>query len=247
MNSDRKVIVVTGGATGVGPYIAWDLMEADTSRTVVVVDTDWEKVGATMEVINQLGGCAAGYRTDLCKEWDVRRTINGVIKHFGRIDTLVNSAVISPRSLWDGLHWAHVRHMQKDFWDNVLATNLSATYLFTKSVLPHMEGARSGHIVNVYDPTMHASLGTCVYAVAREGIRVFTRSVAEEIRQFNVCIVAMSLVEETFATEDAPEDIRNSFPGPDIMENRFALAAEADMALSGHLLTLREGRLDIVV
>ena len=47
------------------------------------------------------------------------------------------------------------------------------------------------------------------------------------------------------ATEDAPEEVRRTMPGPESAGNRFTLAAEAGMELSGHRLTLKEGRLVI--
>jgi NAD(P)-dependent dehydrogenase (short-subunit alcohol dehydrogenase family) len=84
--------------------------------------------------------------------------------------------------------------------------------------------------------------GACIYVVTKDAIRTFTRYVAEEEREYGVCVVAMS-PGGAIATEDAPEEARARMAGVDSIGNRFALAAEAPMELSGQLLDLNNGRL----
>jgi len=137
--------------------------------------------------------------------------------------------------------------MSKPFWDRVIETNLGGTFLWTRHVLPHMEAQRAGHIVNLYGGTdpKQMGVGGCAYAVSKEAIRMFTRHVAEEEREWNVCVVAVS-PGVAIATEEAPEDVRRRLPGPEYLENVFVLALQADMTLTGQLLQLRDGQLAIV-
>jgi NAD(P)-dependent dehydrogenase (short-subunit alcohol dehydrogenase family) len=137
-----------------------------------------------------------------------------------------------------------VRDMEKNFWDKVMGTNLGGTFLCTKHALPYMQERRSGHIINLYGGSPPKTLGSCVYSVSKDAIRTFTRFVAEEVREFNICVVSVS-PGGAIATEDAPEEARRTMPGPESAGNRFILAAEAGMELSGQRLTLKDGVLQV--
>ena len=81
--------------------------------------------------------------------------------------------------------------------------------------------------------------------VSKDAIRTFTRFVAEEEREWNICVVAIS-PKQAIATEDAPDDARKRLPGPEILGDGFVLAAEAGMELSGKTVEHRNGGLVIV-
>ncbi len=102
----------------------------------------------------------------------------------------------------------------------------------------------AGHIINVYGGAGLTPPGGCAYMVSKDAIKTFTRFVAAEERDANVCIVVIS-PGAAIATEDAPEEARRRMPGPDFAGSRFVLAAQADMDLSGHLVTLQDGMLAI--
>src|SRR5581483_8840064 len=133
----------------------------------------------------------------------------GVVTHFG----------------WGVPRWPMVRDMEKDFWDKVMQTNLGGTFLCTKHALPYMQERRSGHIINLYGGSPPKTLGSCVYSVSKDAIRTFTRFVAEEVREDNICVVSVS-PGGAIATEDAPEAVRRIMPGPDSAGNRFIRGAE---------------------
>ena len=80
--------------------------------------------------------------------------------------------------------------------------------------------------------------------VSKEAIRTFTRMVAEEVRESNICVVIVA-PEGPFATEDAPEEARRRMKSPEEMGNRFLLAAQAGMEMSGQLVNLKDGRLNV--
>jgi len=80
--------------------------------------------------------------------------------------------------------------------------------------------------------------------VSKEAIRTFTRFVAEEEREWGICVVAVT-PGGAIATEDAPEAVNQQMAGLDSLGNRFVLAAEAGMEMTGQLLTLKGGHLEI--
>jgi NAD(P)-dependent dehydrogenase (short-subunit alcohol dehydrogenase family) len=84
--------------------------------------------------------------------------------------------------------------------------------------------------------------GMSTYGVSKSAIPAFTRLVAEEEKDFNICVVTINPGTQ-IATEDAPEEARARMPGPEFVGNRFVLAAQAPMELSGQWVTLEDGKL----
>jgi NAD(P)-dependent dehydrogenase (short-subunit alcohol dehydrogenase family) len=168
--------------------------------------------------------------------------VDRVISRFGRIDVLVNDAAIVPHFAWGIPRWPRISDMPKDFWDRVIETNLGGTFLCTKHVLPHMESRRSGHIISLYGGGGIQPAGACAYMVTKDAIRTFTRYVAEEVRDSNVCVVIFS-PRVPIATEGAPAEALQRLPGPDILGQGFVLAAQLPMDQSGRIFSYQDGRL----
>ena len=236
----EKTVVVTGGAKGIGRYAAHTIAQAGGS--VVIVDVDVERLHKTLGELRDLKFEAWALAADVRHEDEVRRMVHQVVDRFSRIDVLVNDAGIVPHFNWGIPRWPRVRFMSKDFWDSVIQTNLGGTFLCTKYVVPLMEARRSGNIVNLWGGGRAENHGAAAYVVSKDAIRTFTRFVAEEEREWNVCVVAFS-PKQAIATEDAPEEARKRLPGPECLGNGFVLAAQAGMELSGKTVEHREGNL----
>ncbi len=237
-----KVAVITGAAKGIGRYIAHNF--AREGAKIAISDIDVERMKQTEAELRELGADVLAQKCDVRYEDQVRSSMKEVASRFGTIDVLVNNAGIVTHFGWGVPRWPLVRDMEQSFWDNVIQTNLGGTFLCTKHVLPYMQERRAGHIINLYGGSPPKTVGSCVYSLSKDAIRTFTRFVAEEMREWNICVVAVS-PGGAIATEDAPEEIRGKMPGPESAGNRFVLAAEVDMALSGQRLTLKNGRLEI--
>ncbi len=238
-----KVAIITGAAKGIGRYIAHTF--AREGAKIAIADIDGERMQKTAAELREMGAQVLSIKTDVRDEDEVRSLMKQVGSNFGRIDVLVNDAAIVTHFQWSVPRWPRVRDMGKEFWDNVIQTNLGGTFLCTKHVLPYMEAQRAGHIINLYGGSRPDSIGACAYCVSKDAIRTFTRFVAEEAREWNICVVVLS-PGGAIATEDAPEEARRRMPGPDLAGNRFVLAAQVDLMFSGRQLTLKEGRLEVV-
>ena len=238
-----QVVIVTGGSRGIGRNIAHGF--AREGAKVAIAGTDTARLDRTREELLEMTPDALAVAADVRSEDAVRDLMARVAAQFGRIDVLVNNAGVVTHFHWGVPRWARVRDMERSFWDRVIDTNLGGTFLCTKHVLPYMEEQRSGHIVNLYGGGSVKSSGTCAYVVTKDAIRTFTRFVAEEERERNICVVVVS-PGGAIATEDAPGEVRQRYPGPELAGDRFIQAAQAGMELSGHLLTLREGELRVV-
>jgi NAD(P)-dependent dehydrogenase (short-subunit alcohol dehydrogenase family) len=236
-----QTVIVTGAAMGIGRFISQTFAKEGAAITIAdIEDAGLETVSAELKA---LGAEVLAVKTDVQDETAVARMVAATADRFGRIDALVNNAGIVPHFAWGGPRWPGVRDLDKSFWDKVLGTNLGGTFLCTKHVLPQMEKQGSGHVINLYGGGR--GTGSSPYVISKEAIRYFTASIAEEEREQNVCVVVLS-PGAAIATERAPEEARQRMPGPDLAGNRFVLAARVGMEFSGHLLDLKDGRLEIV-
>ena len=137
----EKVVVVTGGTSGIGEATAYKLAEAGAQ--VVVVARDPEKAAPVMERIKATGGSARFYPCDLSDLAACDKLVASVLKDFGRCDFLVNNAGRSIRrgiaSSFDRFH---------DF-ERTMQLNYFGSLRLTMGFLPAMVEKGGGHVINV--------------------------------------------------------------------------------------------------
>ena len=236
---EGKVVVVTGGGKGIGRHAA--LTFAREKARVVIIDVVQEWLDKTGPELGEMTD-ALGINADVQNEDAVKRAFEQVVQRFGQIDVLVNDAAIVPHFAWGVPRWPLVRDMELTFWNRVVQTNLGGTFLCTKHALAHMEPRRSGHIINLYGGGGVSPGGACAYVVTKDAIWTFTRYVAEEVRESDVCVVIFS-PGVPIVTEGAPEEAFTRLPTPEILGQGFVLAAQAPMEQSGQLFTYEDGQL----
>ena len=233
-----KVVIVTGGAKGIGRYAASVYAGAGAKLSIWDIalndDTTKELEAKGVEVLP--------LQVDVRSEEQVKRAAEEVGKRFGRIDVLLNNAGLVTHPAWTP-SWGPIVDMEKGVWDRVIETNLTGTMLCTKHVLPHMIKQKSGHIINVYGGTASAKrVGACAYLVTKDALRSFTRFVAEEVLEHNVCVVIAG-PGSAIATEEAPQEVRGRMPGPESVGDTYLLAAGAPMEYSGFYVRRVEDKL----
>lgn len=236
---EGKVIVVTGGGKGIGRHAAMTF--AREKAKVVIVDINQENLDKTAAELGALTQAMA-INADIQNEDAVTGLFDQVAKRFGQIDVLVNDAAIVPHFAWGIPRWPLIREMDKSFWDRVIQTNLGGTFLCTKHVLQHMEPRKEGHIINLYGGGGIKPGGACAYVVSKDAIWTFTRYVAEEVRESNVCVVIFS-PRVPIVTEGAPAEAFTRLPTPEVLGQGFVLAAQVPMEQTGQLFSYEDGKL----
>jgi NAD(P)-dependent dehydrogenase (short-subunit alcohol dehydrogenase family) len=234
-----KVVIITGGGKGIGRHAA-KTFAAERAK-VVLADFDEGRLQRTAGELAETTETLA-VPVDVRDEESVSKMVGRVLDRFGRIDVLVNNAAIVPHFAWGIPRWPRISEMPKEFWDRVIQTNLNGTFLCTKYVIPHMEKHRAGHIINLYGGGGVSPAGACAYMVTKDGIRTFTRYVAEEVRASNICVVIFS-PRVPIATEGAPEEALKRLPGPEVLGRGFVLAAELPLEQSGRCFAYEDGKL----
>jgi NAD(P)-dependent dehydrogenase (short-subunit alcohol dehydrogenase family) len=166
----ERVAIVTGAARGIGLAVAARLI-AD-GVVVAAVDRDEERLRTEMQ---RLGERAVAVATDVTDADAAGATVADVLRRFGRIDVLVNNAGIGGRSAatWE----------QTDAdWEQVMAVNLTAVFVWTRAVLPAMRERRYGRIVNVASIAGKEGNPNAVpYAASKAGVIGLTKAVAKEV------------------------------------------------------------------
>ena len=234
-----KVVIVTGSGQGIGKHAAKTF--AQEKAKVVIADFNEELAKKTAAELGKSTETLA-VNVDVRDEESVKRMVDQVINRFGQIDVHINNAAIVPHFAWGIPRWPRISDMPRDFWERVIQTNLGGTFLCTKHVLPRMEAKRGGHIINLYGGGGIKPAGACAYMVTKDAIRTFTRYVAEEARESNVCVVIFS-PRVPIVTETAPEEALSRLPGPEILGQGFVLAAQVPMEKSGEIFSYQDGKL----
>lgn len=235
----NKTVIITGSAQGIGKHAAKTF--AQENAKIVVADFNEENAKRTAAELGRLTE-ALPVHVDVRDEESVKRLVDQVVNRFGRIDVLINNAAIVPHFAWGVPRWPRISDMPRDFWDRVIHTNLYGTFHCTKHVIPHMERQKSGHIINLYGGGGLKPAGVCTYMASKDAIRTFTRYVAEEVRDSNICVVTFS-PRVPIVTETAPDEAFKRLPGPEILGQAFVLAAQLPMEKSGQCFAYEDGKL----
>ena len=119
------------------------------------------------------------YKADLRKEEEVINLISEVKSKFGRIDGVVNAAGIS----LNGMSWK----MSLENWQETLDVNLTAPFLITKHVLPHMREQNFGRIIYISSIVAQTGVvGAGAYAASKAGLSGLAKTVSKEVAKKNV-------------------------------------------------------------
>jgi 3-oxoacyl-[acyl-carrier protein] reductase len=183
-----KVALVTGASQGIGRACAITL--AAHGATVALAARNEEKLRAVATEITAASGQAEPFVLDIASEASVKDTAKAVIAKFGRIDILVNNAGITRDML--------LLRMKRADWDDVIATNLTGTFLLTQAVLSSMMKSRWGRIINISSVVGETGqAGQANYAASKAGLIGFTKSLAREMASRNITanVVAPGMIE----------------------------------------------------
>lgn len=155
-----KVVIITGGALGIGRACA--LRMAEQGASVAVFDLLDSAGGALIADLAARGLSARYWTVDVSKEAQVHTAIDAVVAHFGRLDVLVNNAGIAGVS-------KPTHEVTEEEWDRVQAVNVKGVFFGVKHAIPHLKRAGGGSIINLSSiyglvgapdvPPYHASKG----------------------------------------------------------------------------------------
>ncbi len=186
MDLQGKVIVITGGAQGLGRSMAESL--AAKGAHLALVDLNQEKLDEAAAACEALGGKARGYTANVAKEEEVEQLFDQVVADFGSLNGVVNNAGI----LRDGLmikakDGEIVKKMSLAEWQAVIDVNLTGVFLCGRACAERMiKLGTEGVIVNISSVSKAGNMGQTNYSAAKAGVAAMTVTWAKELARYGI-------------------------------------------------------------
>jgi NAD(P)-dependent dehydrogenase (short-subunit alcohol dehydrogenase family) len=172
-----KVVLVTGGAAGIGEFIVRAF--AAQKAVVAFVDIQKERGQALAAELTASGQRVHFAPVDVTDTAALQKAIGDFAAKLGNIGVLINNAAHDERHATDTV--------TSEYWDDRIAVNLKHQFFAAQAVLPGMKAAGGGAIVNFGSTSwMIGQGGMAVYTAAKSAVLGLTRSLARDYGQFNI-------------------------------------------------------------
>ncbi len=248
---DGKVVVVTGGAAGIGRATALRFA-AEGARVAI-----WDVSGLEDELAHAVevaGGEAMLQRVDVTRAEEVGEAVAAVVERWGGIDVLVNNAgIVRDAQLVKWKDGGVAATLSEEAWDAVVGVNLKGVFLCTRAVVPHMIEAGGGVVLNASSVVgLYGNFGQTNYAATKAGVVNMTSTWARELGRYGIRVAAVA--PGFIATEilrSMPQKVLDSMVGhtplgrmgqpEDIAEAYLWLASDAASFVHGTVLSVDGG------
>ncbi|OAH13640.1 SDR family NAD(P)-dependent oxidoreductase [Streptomyces jeddahensis] len=210
-------VIVTGAGSGIGRAAALKL--AAEGAKVLAADLNRDGAEETVKAVEDAGGDARAVVGDLSDQQVVDHVVATAVEAFGGIDVLVNNAGIMDRM-------SALGETDDSEWERVIRINLTAPFLLTRAVLPHMLSAGSGSIVfTASEAGLRGSAAGAAYTASKHGIVGLVKNLAVMYRKQGIRANAIA-------------------PGPTMTSIQVDASAEAHgPALIGQFIGANIGRM----
>ena len=188
----ERVVIVTGGAAGIGRATARRF--ARDGARVAVWDVQAADAEALAPELRELGGEGMFQSVDVTAAAAVEAAVAAVVERWGRIDVLVNNAGI----LRDGqlIKWKDgkkVSEMSERDFDAVISVNLKGVFLCTRAVAPHLIAGGGGVVLNASSVVgLYGNFGQTNYAATKAGVINLTKTWARELGRYKIRVNAVA-------------------------------------------------------
>jgi 2-hydroxycyclohexanecarboxyl-CoA dehydrogenase len=169
---ERKTVIVTGGASGIGRAAA--LGFAAEGARLVIADQDAVEGERTVALAREKGGEALFVQVDVSRDEDCRHMIDAAVSTYGRLDVAFNNAGVGGSGF--------ALHEEEEFaFDRMIAINLKGPFLCMKEIVPEMLAAGWGRIINITSSSIQTGApGMVHYVGAKSGLLGMTKALAVE-------------------------------------------------------------------
>ena len=171
-NIEGKVVVITGGSSGLGEATARYL--AEKGAKIVLGARRLNKLEVIADEIRKSGGAIEVLKTDVTKANDVKALVKKAIDSFGKIDVLINNAGIMPL--------APLAALKVDEWDSMIDVNIKGVLYGIAAALPEFQKQKSGHFINLASVAgLNVSPGGAVYSGTKFAVRAISEGLRKEV------------------------------------------------------------------
>ncbi len=199
MRLQDKVVIVTGGANGIGK--ATVLRFAAEGAKVMACDLDEQGLATLKTEVEGKGGVCETKIVNVAKKEDVDALVKQTKDTFGKIDILINNAGITRDNL--------LIRMKEEEWDAVINVNLKGVFLVGQAVAQVMMRQKSGTIINTSSVAgVYGNFGQTNYSATKAGLIGITKTWAKELGKRNItCNAVAPGFIQTEMTASLPEEV----------------------------------------
>lgn len=189
MRMKDKVVLVTGGASGIGKATATRF--AEEGAQLVICDLN---EAAGQEAVKLLGGEAGFYKVNVASRAEVQQWIDSVVARYGRIDVLINNAgVLRDGQLVKFKDGQLVGQMAEADFDLVISVNLKGVFNCSQAVAPVMARQGSGVILNASSVVgLDGNFGQTNYVATKSGVIGMTKVWSRELGRYGIRVNAVA-------------------------------------------------------
>jgi 3-oxoacyl-[acyl-carrier protein] reductase len=196
-----KVVVITGGAHGIGK--AYGLAFGKAGARVAIADIDETAANhVAAEITKDFDPPALALRTDVSDEASTKDMAARTLDRFGRIDVLINNAAVFSVV---PMNRGRIETIDPEEWDRLMAVNLRGLFFCCRAVLPAMRNQKSGKIITIASGTVFSGApGRIHYVTSKAATIGFTRTLAREVGDDNIhvnCLAPGNTLSEENPTE----------------------------------------------
>ncbi len=187
---DKYTAIVTGSTRGIDKETALLLLQKGLN--VIISSRNQQSVDNVIQEIHDKFPSKKenilGLKCDVSKYSDVKNLVDISLKKFGRIDVLVNNVVNNAGIVY----FKSIMDTTEEEWNKTIDTNLKGVFLFTREIVPYMIENKSRVIVNVSSGAGKSGFpNLSAYCASKFGMIGFTESIAKEVADNNVKVMAI--------------------------------------------------------
>jgi len=192
MDLNGKVIVVTGGAQGLG--LATALRLSPKQPHIALIDTNTETLAEAKQLIEDAGATASSWICNVTQEDEVDQTFNQIATQTGRLDAVVNNAGITRDSLFLKIKEGVVeKRMSLGQWQQVIDVNLTGTFLCGRAAATEMvKAGNGGCIINISSISRHGNMGQTNYTATKAGVAAMAVTWSKELARQSIRCAAIA-------------------------------------------------------
>lgn len=177
MEEEKKVVLITGGTSGIGLASAKIFLK--NKYHVILVGRSEEKGQAALNILKSISSNCRFIQGDIAKTTECKRIVEWTIKWFGQLNVLVNSAgIYLERS---------IEEMTEDDYDTIMDINIRGTYFMCKYATPYLKKCMGNAIINVSsDAGINGNFLCSAYCTSKGAVTVFSKALALELAPYGI-------------------------------------------------------------
>lgn len=177
MEEKSKIVLVTGGASGIGLGTIEYLLEQENYE-IISLSRGEKNIVKAKEKLKDKADRVTFLQGDISQEEDCKKVHEELDKRYSRLDGLVNSAGI--------IKLGGIEEQTLEQWKNSIDINLTGNFLLIKTLLPLLKKGKNSSVVNISSMSSQNPRGSISYCVSKAGVDMLTKYMALELAKYNI-------------------------------------------------------------